>query len=97
MTFDRISRGMALIGIVSVLTVFLFPAMQGPYSAVNGPVTALQGARAATGSRMAIVRAAQNIVGMYSSPAPTTLCATDVVKMQFPAERLLAGGTTLRC
>lgn len=49
---------MAVVAIFCILTIFLFPVMQGPYSAVNGPVTALQAARAALRLRLAIVYSA---------------------------------------
>ena len=54
-------RVAALVGMLCVLVVFFCPAMQGPYSVVHGPVTAFQAARAAAGSRMAVVRAALSI------------------------------------
>ena len=36
---------LAVVAILCVLTIFLFPVVQGPYSAVHGPVTALQSLR----------------------------------------------------
>jgi hypothetical protein len=57
MTLGRFAAVFALVSILCVLTVFLFPALQGPYSAVHGPVTAFQSARAAAGVRTAMVRA----------------------------------------
>jgi hypothetical protein len=54
MNLSRILSALALIAAVCVLTIFFFPAMQGPYPAVHGPVTALLAARAAAGLRMAI-------------------------------------------
>jgi|SRR5579864_5769099 len=49
---------LAILVALCVAAVFFFPALHGPYSAVNGPVTALQAARAATRLRSAIVQAA---------------------------------------
>lgn len=57
---NRSGRELAVLGVLGVLTIFLFPAMQGPYSAVNGPVTALQAARAAASLQAAIVRGARS-------------------------------------
>ncbi len=54
----RIGCELALVAVLCVLTIFLFPAMQGPYSVVNGPVTALQATRAAARMRKLIVQAA---------------------------------------
>ena len=50
-----IAYALVLIAIFCVLAVFFFPTLEGPYSAVNGPVTALLSARAAAGLRSAIV------------------------------------------
>lgn len=57
MSPGRIAGCFALLAVVCVVAVFLFPAVQGPYSAVHGPVTVFHGARAAAVSRMGIVRA----------------------------------------
>lgn len=56
------SRGgceLAVLAVLGVLTIFLFPAMQGPYSVVHGPATALQAARAAASLQAAIVLGAR--------------------------------------
>lgn len=57
MTFGRSGYTLAVLAVVCVLAVFFFPAGEGPYSVVNGPVTALLSARTAAGVRVAIVRA----------------------------------------
>lgn len=54
MDLSRIVGALAVIAALCVLTIFFFPAMQGPYSVVHGPVTALLAARAAAGLRTAI-------------------------------------------
>jgi len=54
MQLGRIEGALALIAVICVLSIFFFPAMQGPYSVVHGPVTALLAARAAAGLRMSI-------------------------------------------
>jgi hypothetical protein len=56
-TRHRIAYALVLVAILSVLAVFFFPTIEGPYSAVNGPVTALLSARAAAGLRTSIVHA----------------------------------------
>jgi len=58
MTSGRSASELAVLAVFCILTIFLFPVMQGPYSAVHGPVTALQAARAAARLRMAIVQSA---------------------------------------
>jgi membrane-associated protease RseP (regulator of RpoE activity) len=58
MIAGRIGCELALVAVVCVLTIFLFPAVQGPYSVVNGPVTALQAIRTAARMRKLIMQAA---------------------------------------
>ena len=58
----RIDCGLAILVLLCVLALFLFPAMQGPYSAVHGPVTALQSARSAARLRVSIVRSALHVL-----------------------------------
>lgn len=54
----RIGCEIAVLAVLSVLAIFLFPGVQGPYSVVHGPVSALQAARAAVRLRIAIVQSA---------------------------------------
>jgi len=63
MNSGRIACKLAMLAVVCVLTIFLFPAMQGPYSAVNGPVTALQAARTAIRLRKAMMQSALQSLG----------------------------------
>ena len=56
MTPGRVACGLALVAVFCVLGIFFFPVMDGPYSAVHGPVTALLSIRAAARLRMTIVR-----------------------------------------
>jgi hypothetical protein len=78
MISSRMAREPALLAVLSVLMIFLFPAMQGPYSAVHGPATALQAARAAVRVKVAIVQAA----GLNSEngriSAPTILTSMSI-------------------
>jgi len=50
----RIAYALAVLAVLCVLTVFFFPGMEGPYSAVHGPVTALLSIRAAARLRVLI-------------------------------------------
>ena len=56
----RIGHEIAVLAILSVLAIFLFPGLQGPYSVVHGPATALQAARAAVRLRIAMAPSALN-------------------------------------
>ena len=61
MTVGRIGCVLAIVAVLCALTVFLFHTMQGPYSVVHGPATALLSVRAAAGLRMAIVQAGLSV------------------------------------
>ena len=63
MTPSRLACGFALVAVFSVIGIFLFPTLQGPYSAVHGPVTALLSIRAAARLRLNIVRAGLTALG----------------------------------
>jgi hypothetical protein len=65
MTSGRTECAIAVLAVLCVLGIFFFPALQGPYSVVHGPVTALLSIRAAAGLRMAIVRAGLNPVSSF--------------------------------
>src|SRR5579864_2800834 len=61
----RIGCELAVLTILCVLMIFFFPLMQGPYSVVHGPATALQAARAAARLRIVIVQGALNSLGSF--------------------------------
>jgi len=101
MTLGRIGCALAIVSVLCVLTVFFFPAMQGPYSVVHGPVTALLSVRAAAGVRTAIVRAGlgvmQNRVPYVRAGLATVVTGT-VPALEFQADNLLAQyDSILRC
>ena len=56
MTPGRIACALAVFAALCVLAIFFFPSIDGPYSAVHGPVTALLSIRAAARLRV-IIRA----------------------------------------
>ncbi len=69
MISGRIGCELAVVAVLCVLTIFFFPSLQGPYSVVHGPATALLAARAAARVRTAIVQAAFRSLGnCLSSP-----------------------------
>ena len=65
MTSSRIGWELAVLVIVCVAATFFFPALHGSYTQVNGPVTALRSAQGAARLRVAIVRAAFNLIGKF--------------------------------
>ena len=52
----RMGSALAVLAVFCVLAIFFFPAAQGPYPVVHGPVTALLSIRAAATLRWKIVR-----------------------------------------
>lgn len=72
--------------VLSILGIFFFPVLQGPYSAVHGPATALLSIRAAARLRLMIVRsglaavrdslcrAAMTLIALSWSALSSTLC-----------------------
>jgi hypothetical protein len=63
MLSGRITCELAVVAVLCVLMIFLFPSVQGSYSMVHGPVTALLAARAAVRLRIAIVQGALKSLG----------------------------------
>jgi hypothetical protein len=63
LTFPRqLSYEFALIAILCTIALFLFPAVQGPYSAVHGPVTALLSLKAKLFLCLALLLAAMHLL-----------------------------------
>jgi hypothetical protein len=59
MIFGRIGWEPGILTLLCILTIFFFPAAHGPYSTVHGPVTALQAARQAARTKIAIMQTAR--------------------------------------
>lgn len=64
----QIGGKLAVLVAFSIATIFFFPAMQGPYSAVNGPATAFQAARASARLQAAIIHAGLNSLECWRTP-----------------------------
>ena len=88
---------LALIAIVAVLSVFLCHLGEGPWSAVNGPATALQGVRYAL-LFFLLIALACSVVRVSSNKGPlasASACDTRQMNSQLlPASIVLI---TLRC
>ncbi len=93
----RIGRELVMVAVVCILTIFLFPSIRGPYSVVNGPVTALQSARYALRLQASIVQAASSLV---ASNAISPLVVFSWMPLPNSGSRLTAladRDTILRC
>ena len=97
MVSGRIGSELAVMAVLCILMIFLFPAMQGPYSVVNGPVTALLAARAAVRLRIAIVQGALDSVGNYLVSPLVVLSGMSLSPAEFQSISLPEYNTILRC
>jgi hypothetical protein len=101
MPADRIEGALAVVAVLCVLTIFLFPAMEGPYCAVHGPVTALLSIRASATLRLRMLRsgltAPRNRLHR-THPAQARFVPSPLSFMESAADDLAASGTSiLRC
>jgi hypothetical protein len=94
----RIGCELAVLTVLCVLMIFFFPVMQGPYSVVHGPVTALQAARAAARLRIIIVQGALNSLGNFLiSPLVTLSSWMLLSQAEFRSVSVPEYNTILRC
>jgi hypothetical protein len=97
MISGRIGCELAVLAVVCVLTVFLFPSMHGPYSVVHGPATALLAVRAAARLQSAIVQAALRSPGRCLLSALAVLFRTPLSAADFHSFNVLDCNAILRC
>jgi len=86
---------LAIVAIVCVLGIFLFPAAAGSYSAVHGPVTALQAMRRSIRLRWAMAVAAFSFFGIAIQLFDCAL--RRAINWPFPATPPPAHSPLLRC
>lgn len=96
---NRLAFWLAMVSAICVLAVFFFPSVEGPYSAVHGPVTVMHAARAAAGVRMAVERAGLTVVHTIRDGAVLTVLHWNAVpNFDFRLNVVLSGfETSLRC
>jgi hypothetical protein len=88
---------LVVVAVLCVLMVFLFPPVQGPYSVVHGPVTALQASRAAVRLRVAIAQAALGTVSNHLVSPLVFTPSTSTSKAKFRSVGLSGYNVVLRC
>ena len=94
----RIGHELAVLAVLSVLTIFLFPGVQGPYSVMHGPATAFQAARAAARVRSAIVQGALSSLGNWLIIIPLVVVSRlSLSDAEFQSVSLPQCNTILRC
>ena len=92
----RIGREIAVLTVLSVLVIFIFPGGQGPYSVVHGPASALQAARAAASVKVAIEQSALTSPANAISAA-IVLCLMSLSNPKFRSVGSADYGSILRC
>lgn len=100
MTSGRVECRLAALAVLSILTIFLFPGVQGPYSVVHGPATALLAARAALRLRVAIIHAAlRSSAGRLipSLTAPLMVLSRSILNNESSSLRPSESSAILRC
>jgi hypothetical protein len=97
MISGRIGWELAALAVLCVLTIFLFPTAQGPYSVVHGPATATQAARAAARLRTAIVQGALICLGNYLISPLEVLSWISLSNTEFQSVSLPEYNIILRC
>ena len=85
------------LAVLGVLTIFLFPAIQGPYSVVHGPATALQAFRAAARLQAAIVQGARRSLNKWLISLLVVLSWMSLPEAGFQSVTLPEYNTILRC
>lgn len=99
MISGRLEFEMAFLALLCTLSIFLFPAVQGPYSAVHGPVTTLQSIRVVARLRLSILAAALTVLSRSLQFALVSLHGEcPFADSEFSAASLgIKLNTTLRC
>ena len=97
----RTECALAMLAAFCVLVVFFFPALQGPYPAVHGPVTALLSLRAAARWRLVTMRKSLRAIPARVARARATVPAlgrADLFVLYYaPASSSAALSSILRC
>jgi len=86
---------LTILAMLCVVSIFLFPATAGPYSAVHGPVSTLLSLRARMRLRWAMALAALNLV-LVHLPLTTDWMGSGAPS-QFASFRSLQSDSVLRC
>lgn len=97
MCFRRIGCELAILAVVCVLSIFLFPVMRGPYSATHGPVTALQSVRATTKLRVAMIRPGRHLLRHKLTSSRSVPSWMALPGINFSPLLLAEHSTILRC
>lgn len=87
----------AVLTVTCVLVIFFFPLVQGPYSVLHGPATALRAARAGAHLRLAIMQAGLSSLGGQLIATLVVLAQMSLSKAEFQSVSLPECNTVFRC
>jgi hypothetical protein len=94
--FSRSVGAVSALVALAIVTIFLFPSIQGPYSVVNGPATAFRAAKSAATAHASIVQGATHrILNPIAPPVPAI--AQHVSKTESHAQCTGKCDPILRC
>ena len=96
LTSCRPTRALSLVALLCILSIFLFAAPSGPYSAVHGPVTALRAFHGSLAMFWSIATAASLLVCMQVAHLATRWCLGFSWDMSSCSSRLYLSAK-LRC
>jgi hypothetical protein len=97
MIAGRIGWELPTLAVLCILTIFFFPGVQGPYSVVHGPATALLAARAAVRARIGIVRGAWKLLADRLTLPLVVFGRISLSEAVFHAAALSECSAILRC
>lgn len=97
MMSGRIEYEIAFLALVCTLSIFLFPAVQGPYSAVHGPVTTLLSMRLGARLRLGILAAAFSVLSTSLRLALVLVRGRDLPDSDLVSASLVTLTNILRC
>jgi hypothetical protein len=97
LTPSRLRRELSVVVLLCTLSIFLFPGVTGPYSAVHGPVTALLALRQALKAFWSMACAVLRRAPMLQMQQVLLAILASALLASRPAVAPRQGATVLRC
>jgi hypothetical protein len=97
MISSRTGCELTVVLVLTILTIFFFPSVQGPYSIVHGPATAFRAARSAAIAHASIVHGAMHSIRNSSGSPPLVVARLTLSKTGSHSEAIPECSATLRC
>jgi len=97
MISSRTGCELTVVLVLTILTIFFFPSVQGPYSVVHGPATAFRAARPAAIAHASIVHGAMHSIRNSSGFDAAGCGSVDPLENGIASEAIPECSATLRC